>query len=102
TPLDRRPANDGALDKPKRHLPIVAASAAAPAPTKPIVAKPKSSFFSKYLKRKKKKLPGSGIPARPVIRVLLWARRVAQVTFLGIFLWFLFQTAFRGTFAAGA
>jgi polyferredoxin len=48
------------------------------------------------------KRPGSGIPARPVIRVLVWARRVAQVAFLGAFLYLLMQTAFRGTFAASA
>jgi polyferredoxin len=46
------------------------------------------------------KRPGSGLPARPVIRVLVWARRVAQAGFLGIFLYFLFQTGFRGSFAA--
>jgi polyferredoxin len=48
------------------------------------------------------KRPGSGIPARPIIRRLVWARRIAQTAFLGIFLWFLCATAFRGTFAAGA
>lgn len=49
---------------------------------------------------KPKKRPGSGIPARKIIRGLVWARRFSQVAFLGIFLFFLFQTAFRGTFAA--
>ncbi len=48
------------------------------------------------------KLPGSGIPPRRSIRVLLWVRRVSQVGFLAIFLYFLFQTAFRGNFAASA
>jgi polyferredoxin len=48
------------------------------------------------------KRPGSGIPARKVIQVLVWVRRVAQVFFLGIFLYFLFQTAFRGTFSASS
>jgi polyferredoxin len=43
---------------------------------------------------------GSGLPARRVIRVLVWARRVSQAAFLGAFLWLLFQTAFRGTFAS--
>ncbi len=52
--------------------------------------------------RKQKKRPGSGIPARKVIRALVWARRAAQAGFLGLFLLLLFQTAFRGTFAAGS
>ena len=43
---------------------------------------------------------GSGLPARPVIRVLVWVRRISQAGFLGLFLWFLFQTAFRGTFTS--
>ncbi len=51
---------------------------------------------------KKKKLPGSGIQARTSIRTLKWARRVAQVGFFGLFMYFLFQTAFRGSFAASA
>src|SRR5690606_31952087 len=50
--------------------------------------------------KKAKKRPGSGIPARKIIQVLVWVRRVAQVTFLSLFLYFLCQTAFRGTFAA--
>lgn len=56
----------------------------------------------RFRPRKKKKLPGSGIPARKVVRVLLWVRRVAQVGFLALFLYFLVQTAFRGTFSAHA
>src|SRR5690606_27874717 len=51
---------------------------------------------------KKKKRPGSGIPARKVIRVLVWVRRFAQATFLGLFCYLLAQTAFRGTFTANA
>ena len=43
-----------------------------------------------------------GLPARPVIRILVWVRRVSQVGFLGVFLWFLCQTAFRGNFAANS
>ncbi|HSQ67482.1 MAG TPA: 4Fe-4S binding protein [Polyangiaceae bacterium] len=48
------------------------------------------------------KLPGSGIPARKTIRALKWVRRFSQVLFFGLFCWFLFQTAFRGSFAASA
>ena len=56
----------------------------------------------KRFKKRKRKLPGSGIPARKIIRVLQWVRRGAQVVFLGLFLYFLAQTAFRGSFAAEA
>ncbi|MFO0549632.1 MAG: 4Fe-4S binding protein [Polyangiaceae bacterium] len=51
---------------------------------------------------RKKPRPGSGLPARPVIRGLVWARRVSQVGFLSVFLYFLFQTTFRGAFAGNA
>ncbi len=54
------------------------------------------------LKKVDPKRPGSGIPARRVIRVLVWVRRVSQVSFLALFLYFLVQTAFRGSFAASA
>jgi hypothetical protein len=46
------------------------------------------------------KRPGSGIPARKVIRGLVWARRFAQIFFFALFCYFLFQTGFRGSFAA--
>ena len=46
--------------------------------------------------------PGSGIPARLAIRVLVWVRRVAQAGFLALFLYLLFQTTFRGSFTAKA
>jgi polyferredoxin len=52
--------------------------------------------------KKGPKLPGSGIPARPVIRALRWVRRVSQVGFFALFMYFLFQTGFRGSFAAQA
>src|SRR5690606_35389688 len=51
---------------------------------------------------KKKRRPGSGIPPRKVIQVLVWARRFAQVGFFALFFYFLAQTAFRGTFAANS
>jgi polyferredoxin len=49
---------------------------------------------------KPKKRPGSGLPARPVIRGLVWARRFAQVFFFALFCWLLFETGFRGSFAS--
>src|SRR5207253_7879603 len=48
------------------------------------------------------KRPGSGIPARKSIRTLVWVRRASQVLFFALFMYFLFQTGFRGTFAAKA
>jgi polyferredoxin len=70
-------------------------------PREPRASKEKpASFIARYLRLKPQKRPGSGIPARTSIRVLVWVRRVAQVGFLGLFLYFLFQTAFRGSFAS--
>jgi polyferredoxin len=46
--------------------------------------------------------PGSGIPARRAIRVLVWVRRAAQSGFFALFMFFLFQTTFRGSFSAKA
>ena len=39
-----------------------------------------------------KKLPGSGIPPRRIAVILKWARRVSQVFFFALFMYFLFQT----------
>jgi polyferredoxin len=57
-----------------------------------------SSWAARLFKPKPR--AGSGLPARTSIRVLVWARRVSQAGFLGLFLWFLFQTAFRGSFTS--
>ncbi|HVY48481.1 MAG TPA: 4Fe-4S binding protein [Minicystis sp.] len=43
---------------------------------------------------------GSGLPARRVVRVLVWARRASQAGFLLLFLYLLVHTAFRGSFAS--
>ena len=43
---------------------------------------------------------GSGLPARKVIQVLVWARRFVQAGSFALFAWLLFQTAFRGSFAS--
>jgi polyferredoxin len=53
-------------------------------------------------KKKARKLPGSGIPPRRVAVILKWARRVSQAGFFALFMYFLFQTGFRGSFAARA
>jgi len=74
---------------------VVTASAATVGGAAPAVAKTKP-------KKIDPKRPGSGIPARRVIRVLVWARRLSQAGFLWLFLYFLAQTGFRGNFAASA
>ncbi|APS00911.1 ferredoxin [Pajaroellobacter abortibovis] len=42
------------------------------------------------------------MPARLIVRVLVWLRRFSQTFFLGIFLYFLCQTSFRCSFSASA
>ncbi len=93
----------------RRSLPLTAATVnVAAVPTTPAIpATPKVTlaakppFWKRFVKPKAKR-PGSGIPARPVIRRLVWLRRFSQVFFFGLFMFFLFQTGFRGTFTASA
>lgn len=47
-----------------------------------------------------KRRPGSGLPARKVIQVLVWVRRAVQAGCFGLFVYLLFQTGFRGSFAS--
>lgn len=42
------------------------------------------------------------VPVRPLIRVLVWARRAVQTASLSLFLYLLVQTTFRGEFSASA
>lgn len=44
------------------------------------------------------KRAGSGLPARPVIRALVWARRLVQAGCLGLFVYLLLRTGFGGAF----
>jgi polyferredoxin len=74
------------------------ASASAPAPASASAP----ALAAKAPAKPKKKLPGSGIPPRRVAVILKWARRISQVGFFALFMYFLFQTAFRGSFAAHA
>lgn len=77
---------------------------AQPIPWKTGKVGPVEALDAKPAKPKKidPKLPGSGIPARKSIRVLKQVRRASQVIFFALFMYFLFQTAFRGNFAASA
>jgi polyferredoxin len=49
---------------------------------------------------KTKPRAGSGIPARKIIRALVWARRFVQTGSFALFMYFLFQTGFRGSFGS--
>jgi len=60
------------------------------------------SLVDKLRAKLNPKRAGSGLPARPIIRGLVWARRVSQAGFFSLFMYFLFQTGFRGNFAAQA
>lgn len=83
----------------------VQSTAAAPAVDAPKVKLPAFVTRARTWVRarfKKKKRPGSGIPARKVIVALRNARRVSQFAFLFLFLFLLVRTEFRGGFAGGA
>lgn len=77
------------------------ASVAAPAAT-PSKAPARESRISALWKKiaKKKKRSGSGIEARTSIRTLVWIRRVAQLSFFFLFMYWLVNTAFRGSFSS--
>ncbi len=70
----------------------------------PVTLSPaRTGILAAFRKRfPKKKRPGSGIPARTVIQSLVWVRRISQILFFAVFMYFLFQTGFRGSFAAKA
>jgi len=46
-----------------------------------------------------KKRAGSGLPPRRIAVALKWFRRLSQISFVSLFVFFLCQTAFRGSFA---
>ena len=62
----------------------------------------KPSLLSKLKAKLNPKRSGSGLPARKIIQALVWVRRVSQTGFFAVFMYFLFQTGFRGNFAAHA
>ena len=65
---------------------------------KPAAKGPKA-WLARVLPKPAKR-PGSGIPARKSIQVLVWVRRFVQTACIGLFLYFLFNTAFRGSFTS--
>jgi polyferredoxin/ferredoxin len=80
--------------------PTVAAAAAKPAaaaaPAKS--SKPEPGFFGRLFKKKKRS--GSGLEARTSIRALQWIRRLSQSAFFLLFMYWLVNTAFRGSFTS--
>src|SRR5262249_24559918 len=50
----------------------------------------------------RRKPAGSAIPARPIIRVLVWARRFVQAGCFALFVYLLLRTGFGGTFRGDA
>ncbi len=82
-------------------IPVASTPPAAVATTA-AVATPGAPLAAKAPAKPKKRLPGSGIPPRRIAVILKWARRISQVGFFALFMYFLFQTAFRGSFAARA
>src|SRR5258706_5836864 len=96
---------EGLVPKPKSfppsRLPVISSAGAPSAAT---VAGPAVAVSGATAKPKKidPKRSGSGIPARRVIRGLVWARRVVQVSCLALFMFLLVETTFRGSFAAKA
>ncbi len=85
-----------------RHETVEPIQASAAAPSAPAVAPPRPSWFQEKLRKvfKKKKRSGSGIEARTSIRVLVWVRRFSQLGFFGLFMYWLVNTGFRGSFAS--
>jgi polyferredoxin/ferredoxin len=65
-----------------------------PAPKPP----PKPGFLARLFRARARS--GSGLPARKMIQVLVWARRLVQGGTFALFTWLLFHTAFRGSFAS--
>jgi polyferredoxin len=102
-PLDRATWRENSQEggKTAKNLPVFPSSCSSPnlAASAAILA---SAVSAKAPSKRASRLPGSGIPPRRIAVVLKWARRICQVGFLALFLYFLFQTAFRGSFAARA
>ncbi len=107
-PIDRAlelsPANSSTSEgegKTVRRLHLrVISQAAATVPAAAPQKKPNAVF--EWLKKpfRKKKRSGSGIEARTSIRVLVWLRRLAQTGFFVLFMYWLVNTTFRGSFAS--
>ena len=88
--------------KARRHLPIAKATTTATTTATATATTTATATATAKPKKIDPKRPGSGIPARRVIRGLVWARRVVQASCLALFMFLLVETTFRGSFAAKA
>ncbi|WP_437572065.1 4Fe-4S binding protein [Sorangium sp. So ce542] len=98
-----RPPAAAAAAAPAKASPHGATTPGATAPAAPTRANPWTALLRKagaIVRPGAKRRPGSGLPARKAIQVLVWVRRAVQAGCLGVFLYFLFQTGFRGSFAS--
>jgi len=84
------------------HLRVIASNAQSVATAPAQVPTKKSGTALDWIKKrfKKKKRSGSGLEARTSIRALVWVRRLAQTGFFLLFMYWLVNTAFRGSFAS--
>jgi polyferredoxin len=90
------------LERPKRRLPVLQTQGIAlPAKSQAPVPSPWRAILAVFSRRNRPR-PGSGLPARPVIVLLVWARRLSQALFFLLFLSLLTQTTFRGSFSAAS
>ncbi|MFO0617072.1 MAG: 4Fe-4S binding protein [Polyangiaceae bacterium] len=64
------------------------------------VERGRASRFVRWVFGLDKKRPGSGLPARPAIRALVWVRRFVQAACLFLFVFLVVETTFRGNFGA--
>ena len=79
---------------------VKATTAGAPRrPTLRTLAANAAAMARRLLPRPRRR-PGSGLPARPLIRALQWARRLVQAGSFALFSFLLVETAFRGTFTS--
>jgi polyferredoxin len=94
----------GRASAPSTSLPVFPSSCSSQnlAASAVAVSAPASAAAVSAPSKRASRLPGSGIPPRRIAVILKWARRICQVAFLALFLYFLFQTGFRGSFAARA
>ncbi|WP_434045899.1 MULTISPECIES: 4Fe-4S binding protein [Sorangium] len=102
-PPAHRPAAAAAAVAPPAAAAAPSTTAAAPAAAAAARVAPWTALLRRaraIVRPAPKRRHGSGLPARKAIQVLVWVRRAVQAGCLGLFLYFLFQTGFRGSFVS--
>lgn len=108
-------SNPGRAGVRRIHLPVLSSGGGAQAlsrpPRSPASSRRSAHTFLSWIASRlpvprrwltDKPRPGSGLPPRRVIVILVWGRRFSQAAFLLLFLFLLTQTAFRGSFEAAS